>query len=257
VAGAAAARRPGLRAAWPAWTAAALLLGFFGAFAVSGQAKANWFVPGLALLVPPAAANLETGRGRTALRGAVGASLLLTAGVTAALLLPHRPDLWSRLTAGAWIDPVAGLYAAHVGGREARVSSTRSWTERAEEFRQRPGDDPRAAGADILAGPDYGLAFRIAHSAGRHARVVLPWDPVFARSCGSELEDGADVLFVSRGQEPPAAWTAGFRSVEELAAPRGRATDESLRVWSCRSWNGGPSGDGAPPRSGGEPVSTR
>jgi hypothetical protein len=168
--------------------------------------------------------------------------MVLALAVSGMLALPARPDLWNRLTSTEWVRRAAGHYAGHVGGREARVSRTRSWLERAEEFRERPGDDPRADGATTIAGVDYGLAFRIAHAAGRRTRVLLQWDPVFARCCGGDPDPGASVLFVSRGAEPPAAWATRFREVSEVPAAEsaGSATGSyPLRAWSCRSWHGG------------------
>jgi hypothetical protein len=241
-------RRAEARAAWPAWTAAALILAFFGAFGAAGQAKANWFLPGLVLLVPPAVLRAEMAGRTGALRAAGLASTLLVLVVSGMLALPAWPDLWNGLTSAEWMQRAAGRYAEHVGGREARVSRTRSWLERAEEFRERPGQDPRTHGAATVAGEDYGLAFRIAHSVGRRTRVLLPWDPVFARCCGGDPDPGADVLFVSRGERPPEAWAARFREVEELpdAEPAGSARgSHPLRAWSCRSWHGG------------DPVATR
>lgn len=238
-AGAIALRRPEARTAWPAWSAAALLLAFFAGFAAAGQAKANWFLPGLALLVPPAVRQAEAAGRLAPLRAAGAGSALLALAVAGALALPARPDLWNRVAGGDRARQAAGLYTGHVGDREAQVSPTRSWVERAEEFRERPGDDPRVAGAGILAGPDYGLAFRIAHAVGRRTRVLLPWDPVFARSCGGDLEPGADVLFVSSGAAPPADWAALFREVEELPpGPAASGPAAPFRAWSCRSWTG-------------------
>lgn len=242
-------RRPDARAAWPAWAAGAIVLGFFAAFAAAGQAKANWFLPGFALLVPPALRRVGAGeRGRTASPGATAfrataafhaaaaGSLVLTLAVDGTLALPGRPALWAKITGAEWARHAAAVYGTHVGAREASVSPTRSWIRRAEEFRHRPGDDPRVAGARTVASDDYGLAFRIAHATGRRTRVLLPWDPVFARSCGGNPPPGAAVLYVSRGARPPDAWASGFREVRELLAPG--AEPEAWRAWSCLGWIG-------------------
>lgn len=235
VAGGLALRDAARRRAWPAWSAAALLFAFFAAFAVAGQAKANWFVPALALLVPPAVVAWERAGRTAAVRWLVAGSVAVTVAQSAGLALPSFPPLWEAMRESRWGREVGSTYAAHVGRREAEVSPTRTWAERAEEFRDASDADPRVAGAEVLASNDYGLAFRIAHARGRQARVRLPWDPVFARTCGGDPAPGEDLLYVSRSADPPAAWAARFADVREVEREDGSA---GLHVWLCTGWHG-------------------
>lgn len=237
--GAWAIRRRKARRAWPAWTAAVLLAVFFGAHALAGQSKGNWFLPAFALLVPPGLAAAERSGRLRALRVITGVAVA-GAGVQCALLtLPRWPPLWQAAAGSELARRVAPTYSAHVGPREAEVSPTRTWVERVEEYHQEPGVDARLreawAGAEAIVSRDYGLAFRIAHGLGRRARVRLPWDAVYARTCDAPLAAGADVLFVSRGAAPPADWAARFREVREWPADEVGAP----RVWRCEGWKGG------------------
>ncbi len=69
-AGAVALRKRSWRAAWPGWRVAALLFLCFVAFFLDGQAKGNWFLPSLVLLVPLGAASLDAAGQGGALRAA-------------------------------------------------------------------------------------------------------------------------------------------------------------------------------------------
>jgi hypothetical protein len=225
------------RARWPVSAAVVVWVAFFGAFALAGQAKANWLVPAMVLLVPSGVLAWEARRRPAWGTPLVGLAALITAGQAAAILLPGQPAIWETVREAGWARTVAPTYAAHAGEREQRVSPTRTWIERAEEFREPAATDPRLQAIPaplVLASDDYGLAFRIAHDLGRDVRVLLPEDPMFARVSGGEPAPGTDVRYVSRLSGPPAAWGAAFEELRELPAPPGGFKD--LRIWHGRNW---------------------
>lgn len=244
LAGAWALRRRAARAAWPAWAVAALTAGFFAAFAAAGQAKANWFLPALAVTLPLGIGAWEKAGKLAAARWLAAASIALAVTQGVALSLPLRPELWAAVCAADWAKSVAPTYEAHAGRRERAVSPTRTWRQRIEEYHDRPGADPRLAPVDpagtVIVSNDYGLAFRVAHAHGRGTRVRLPWDPIFAR-LGAPAADGEEALYVSRTAAPPAGWTSHFREVRELLPADGSESD--LRVWQCRDWRAAPRTD--------------
>ncbi|MCA9753158.1 MAG: hypothetical protein KC591_13265 [Gemmatimonadetes bacterium] len=193
----------------------------FATFLLAGQAKANWFLPGL-LLLAPAGADALGRAGRT--RRLAALTLASIGWLVAVGALIAAPGWSDRLRGWPAIDRT---YAIHVGPREGAVSSARRWSERFREYAELPARDPRVTAAlergAILGSRDYGLAFGLAWAHGRPAtgsppRVWLPTDPVFATSTG-ELPLEADVVWVEpRGTLPPAAVVAAFREFRAAAA---------------------------------------
>ena len=216
------------------WLAASLLV-FFAIFLLAGQAKANWFLPAFAVLLPVAAA-------RYGVRG-IRASVALSLAGALLWLIPVR------------VPPrINDLYARQVGSREAAVSPTRSWTERRAEYHDTAVVDATCAvvaamrgggtgGASVapdapIVSNDYGLAFQVAHRLGRRQVVRLPWDPVFARTVARELRPGDDVLFVSTTwEEAPREWADAFAGATVHRESRHGA--RVLRIVEYEDFRGG------------------
>lgn len=236
-AGVGALRRSGLRACWPAGSAAVALLAFFGAFALAGQMKGNWFLPALVLLAPPGAAALERRGARAILRGtALAGGALALAGAWVA----GQPAVAMRLAQAAPLAALDASYARRIGAREAAVSPDRTWSARAADLSDEPVEDPRVRaaldeGAAAIASDDYGLAFALARQIGRGTRVWLPFDPIFARTCGQPPRAGDEVVYVSRNpNDMPASLASAFASCEPVPSARTGAP----RVVRCRGFRG-------------------
>jgi len=228
VAGGLALRTRETRNTWPGGAAAALTLACFAAFLLAGQAKGNWFLPAVILLVPPGALALaRAGRGR-----ALGAAVIVAtlAPLAFGSLLLVAPDRWPQA--------IDRTYAWHTGERERRVSPTTTWSGRLAEYREAETVDPRISravtdGATVVASPDYGLAFSVAWSLGHGLGVWIPGDAVFASTCGPPAP-GTDVIWITRaGRAPPGDGT--FQEV-----PRDeQGIEPGLEVFRCRSFAGG------------------
>ena len=221
VAGAMALRDRKVRDAWPAWTAAAALFAFFVVFFFRGQSKGNWFLPSLALLVPPGAVALErAGRARIVGWLAAGGCAVTLAFVP----VTARPDVVATMLRREPLSRLDASYARRAGLREATVAPTRTWSERLAEYAGGSDVEARitgalAAGATGVASDDYGLAFRAAHAAGRDVRVFLPEDRVFRRSCGGWPQAGETVVFASpRAPAPWVDWRRRFRECRSVPA---------------------------------------
>ena len=243
------------RAAWPAWIAAGILFLFFCGSFLGGQAKGNWYLPSLALLVPLGAASLERNGVRKhvapgAPRDAAFRRATLAGAVLAAAAAPIATNPEPLLAALAASPAIDATYARRAGARESTVAAARTWSGRIREYHRPPAADPRvaqafAAGAVAVASEDYGVAFAQARALGRHIRVLLPWDPIFARDCGASPNRDEDVVFVSaRLAEPPAEWRFCFDACRPLPAPAGAPGGEAgaaasyLHVVLCQGWNG-------------------
>ncbi len=216
------------------------LLGF-ATFLAMGQGKGNWFLPGLAIFVPWGFAEAERRGHSRGLRILTGLGVVGTLLLGALWSLPHRPDLWASTKESAMVRRLDSSYLAHAGPRERAVSTTRSWTERIEEYGPGSPIDPRLTeawgdGAAAILSNDYGLAFRAARELGRGTMVLLPWDPIFRRRCGGEPAPGEDVVFLSRHREGiPTEWEARFREIETFPPVEER---ECLTVMRGRKWIG-------------------
>jgi hypothetical protein len=174
---------------------------------------------------------------RTAIAGA-----LVTLALTAVMLRPDAALV--RLRSAARVDET---YSRRAGEREAAVSTARTWSDQIAALHRRPAADPRvvgalASGAVAIASDDYGVAFAQAWALGREVRVMLPWDPIFARACGDAPKRGEDVVFVSAGRaEPPPPWRLCFeecRPLERDADDAAPAPDPPLHVVLCVGWTG-------------------
>ncbi len=236
-AGAWAMRGSEARARWPAADAAAALLAFFGAFALAGQTKGNWFAPALVLLAPPGAAALERRGSGSLLRGtALAGAVVALAGAWIA----GQPAVAARLAKAAPLAALDASYARRVGAREATVSPDRTWSARAADLAGEPGVDARVRaaldeGAVAIASDDYGLVFAVARQIGRDTRVWLPFDPIFARTCGEPPRAGEEVVYVSRSPNGmPPALARAFASCEPVASAR----PDMPRVFRCRAFRG-------------------
>ncbi len=236
-AGAWALRRPGTPALWPAGSAAAALLAFFGAFALAGQTKGNWFAPAMVLLAPPGAAALERSGAGGILRGAVLAGAVVA---LAGAWVAGQPAVAARLADAAPLAALDASYARRIGAREAAVSPDRTWSARAADLAGEPGVDARVRaaldeGAAAIASDDYGLAFALARQIGRDTRVWLPFDPIFARTCGEPPRAGEVVVYVSRSPNGmPPALARAFASCEPVPSAR----PDAPRVFRCRAFRG-------------------
>ncbi|MEZ5064731.1 MAG: hypothetical protein R3B81_08330 [bacterium] len=217
-------------------------LAVFAAFLLAGQAKANWFLPGLVLLAPAGADAL----GRAGRERRLAALTLASTGWLLAVgALIAEPGWSDRLRRWPALDRT---YAIHVGPREGAVSSARRWSERLREYDELPARDARVTEAlergAILGSGDYGLAFGLAWAYGRRATgsppgVWLPTDPVFATGTG-DLPLDAEVVWVEpRGARPPAAVVAAFREFRAAAAvPAEPGIEPGLEVFHGIGYRG-------------------
>lgn len=241
---------------------ASWIAAFTMAYLLWGSAKANWFLPGLLLLVPREVIREADGDGSKfgrRLPGFVAGSAVLSVTLAFLVCLPRFPRIWQNIRSSPALASWDATYAIHAGDREREVSPTTSWTDRFLEFSDDRPVDPRVRtsldqGLRTFVSDDYGLAFEIAFRTGRDARVVLPWDPVFASTCGwptrSEMAGwpGTSVpaaLFVSRRPPPREELRARFDSLE-VVAPPGAGREGSgpefapLHVVGCFGYRGGP-----------------
>jgi hypothetical protein len=217
---------------------AGLILALHATFGFFGQAKGNWFLAPLALLVPAGAASLSRRLRPLVMAATTSIVLSIAAGVFCL-----RPDVLresSALSSNRILTALDDSYADHLGEREVGVSSTRRWSDRFAEFRSCELDLPRPDGTGPpprVCSNDYGLAFAIVHGWGRDAEAFLPWDPVFTRSCGRSPDLGESVIFVSRSRnELPSEYSRGFAEIRAMPIS-GAANDSSLSVLLyCREW---------------------
>ncbi len=163
---------------------ALVLVAVFGAAAIfQGQIKGNWVLPAL-ILLPPRQISLKLRRWMVS---GLAISLLLSAGMVLALT---HPGLLAKVEAHLTFLP--GSYSLQAGTREARVSRTRSWAQRAMEYqsiapfarqlhyiwqRERPrgAKFPRWIICD-----DYGLAAQLIYAwKSTGSNMIIPTDPLF------------------------------------------------------------------------------
>ncbi len=165
-----------------------LLLGFLLAALLRGQIKGNWLLPGFVLLWPVAWQKVRTWQWT-----AVAFSLLLSALMATAM---HTPDLVAGLESRARF--VRNLYQQQAGDREARVSRTRSWSQRLQEYHPLTefagsvaacwfrSTSARSIPRWIIS-DDYGLAAQLAFAWREHSpRIIIPNDGIFFRTLPSD-----------------------------------------------------------------------
>jgi hypothetical protein len=254
------------------WLAASWIA-FHVAFALLGQSKGNWYLPAFVALAAAAAVGAVgavgaveaavpggrgSGRPATATPGGRHVPGWLPPAAVASAALSLTLATLAVLGAGSARDGTTHLpvaldrsYARHVGAREAEVSGARTWSERFAEYVAVPPDvrwpEDVPPGSIRLVGHDYGLLCGLAHSIGRSAGILLPWDPVFTPEV-HPIRPGEDVLWVDPAP-PPSAWASGFRRAEVVPP----ANESALVVYHLQHWMGLPSDPPPSDRKGTRP----
>ncbi len=183
-------RAPSSRQRWlllkdPAFAVAmVLVLGFLSAAIFRGQIKGNWLLPGFVLLWPVSRISLRPGY-----RVAVVVSFLLSAMMVIAMRSPGSVALLENR-----VQFMQSLYQQQAGAREARVSRTRTWSQRLQEYQPMAGFAASVAtcwcrttgeqGAPKwIISDDYGLAAQLAFSWRNFSpRIIIPDDGIFFRT---------------------------------------------------------------------------
>jgi|GEM_PF-5996436 len=185
----------------------AVFAAFGLAMIVTQQVKGNWLLPALLLLWPATRPKL--------FRPALILSLLCSIFIIIVFAFPGIVrDMEERLPL------FEASYSIQAGTREARVSPTRSWSERSKEYQDLSefanllSEKVDVQKADWLMCDDYGLAAQLIREWGRpDMQMVIPGDRLFYRS--------EEQLTNNKALEPGQLIILGVqKSVSELANGR-------------------------------------
>ncbi|MEL6824119.1 MAG: glycosyltransferase family 39 protein, partial [Calditrichota bacterium] len=164
---------------------ASVIAAFGLAMLVTQQVKGNWLLPGLLLLWPAVKPKL--------FRPAILLSILSSVFIISIFAFPEVvKDLEKK------VPIFAASYSVQAGAREARVSPTRSWSERSGEYQNLSAFATAVAEkvdmqkTQWLMSDDYGLAAQLIREWGRaDMQMIIPGDRLFYRS---EQQFAKDVL---------------------------------------------------------------
>ncbi|NIR63879.1 MAG: hypothetical protein GWN00_11635, partial [Aliifodinibius sp.] len=165
---------------------ALILLGAFGIAAlVFNQLKGNWILPALAVLWPRFPLKLSTGLHRTVLTVSVLSGLTLVISLSQPAIIGLAEKAFPEFRSS---------YSLQAGTRESRVSATRSWTQRVNEYqsidqfadsvlRQWQTLVNQQGKPTWIVSDDYGLTAQLIFAwDDSDTRMIIPGDGIFNNS---------------------------------------------------------------------------